>query len=251
MDFDFKNMSHPSNNFQLKFITLSLILLFLFLFSLLFVYPLIFPSAKQARLKAADTFYLNENFNAIDPLLTAVPTLNKMITGPIITGLDPSIGPNDAPVNIVIYTDFTCWYCGQTVAAALKVQERFPDKVKVVHKDFPNADKQYKSYQAALAGRCAQAQGKFWQMSDLLYQNYDNLSQTLFNKLARELKLNHPQFKQCVTDPAPTALIDDDIKEANALSINGVPTVYINEQEMMGKVSYEELKQAVEDELTK
>lgn len=245
-------MSKSKDSFPTTFIPLSLLLLLLFIVFLFIIYPLTFRrSPQQAQLKAADTFYFNNDYNETDPLLTAVPTLDKMITGPIITGLDPSIGASDAPVNIVVYTDFTCWYCGQTIADARQIQRQFPAKVRVVHKDFPSADKTFKSYQAAIAGRCAQAQNKFWEMSNLLYQNYDNLSQVLFNSLTRELKLNQPQFEQCLTNGATTALINDDIKEANALRINGIPTVYVNKQEIMGKVTHEELKQAIEEELKK
>lgn len=244
-------MPKKHGSFQITFISLSLISLLLFVIFLFIVYPLTFGASKNDQRTDAGSFYFNKNFNDIDPLLTAVPTLDKMITGPIITGLDPSMGASDAPVNIVVYTDFTCWYCGQTVADARAVREQFPDKVKLTHKDFPAADKQYKSYQAAVAGRCAQAQNKFWEMSNLLYQNYNNLSQVLFNSLARELKLNQPQFEQCLTNGAAAALIDDNIKEANALRINGIPTVYVNKQEIMGKVTHEELKQAVEEELKK
>ena len=245
-------MLKAKDSFQIKFIFLSLILLLLFIIFFFFVFPITFGNNKQISSRVSDgTFYFNKNYNATDPLLTPVPTLDKIITGPIITDADPYFGPKDAKINIIVYTDFTCWYCGQTVANALKTQKKFPDKVRVVHKDFPRADKTFKSYQAAIAGRCAQTQNKFWEMSGLLYKNYNNLSQTLFGSLAKELKLNETQFKQCLENKTTSALVDDNIKEANALRISGVPTVYINSQEMMGQVSFEELKKAIEEELKK
>ncbi|PIT93432.1 hypothetical protein COU00_04415 [Candidatus Falkowbacteria bacterium CG10_big_fil_rev_8_21_14_0_10_43_11] len=238
-------MSKTNNTFQIKFISLSLVLFLLFVIFFFIVYPSTFGAGEKNNKPAGEeTFYFNQNYNAADPLLTPVPTLDKIITGPIITGADPAAGLSDAKINITVYTDFTCRYCGQTVANALQAQKQFPDKVRVIHKDFPNADKTFKSYQAAVAGRCAQAQGKFWEISDLLYQNYNNLSQTLFNSLAKKLKLNQAQFEQCLKTNA-SALVDDNIKEANALQISGVPTVYINEQEMMGEISYEEMKKII------
>ena len=245
-------MPKVKNNFQLKFIFFSLSSLALFIILFFIICPLVFGNKNQTAGSAAnDTFYLNQNYQENDPLLTAVPDLDKMITGPIITELDPNFGSKNAAVNITVYTDFTCRYCGETIAKAIKLQTKFPEKIQVIHKDFPSADKTFKSYQAALAGRCAQAQGKFWEMSDLLYQNYNNLSHVLFNSLAKELKLNATQFKQCLADKTTADLIDDDIKEANALRISGVPTVYVNEQEMMGEISYEELEKTTEEELKK
>jgi len=238
-----------SNYFQLKFISLSLILLLSFVFLAFIIAPMAFHSDRsQVAGNKADAFYFNQNYGKDDPLMTAVPDLGQIITGPIITGADPQTGSADAKINIAVYTDFTCYYCGQTMAAALKVQADFPGQVRVIHKDFPNADKTYKSYQAALAGRCAQAQGKFWEMSDFLYKNYNNLSQTLFDSLAKQLKLNLAQFQQCLQSQVSSALVDDNLKEANALRISGIPTVYVNEQELMGEVSYEELEKAVEKE---
>ena len=242
-------MPKTKDAFQTTFISLSLMLLFLFVVFLFIVYPSTFGMrGKNDKQAGESTFYLNKNYNATDPLLTPVPTLDKIITGPIITGADPAAGPSNAKINITVYTDFTCRYCGQTIANALQAQKQLPDKVRVIHKDFPSADKTFKSYQAAVASRCAQAQNKFWEMSELLYQNYNDLSQVLFNSLAKELKLNQTQFKQCL-ETKTSALVDDNIKEANALQISGVPTVYINGQEMMGEVSYEELEKAVEEEL--
>ncbi|MCK9578919.1 MAG: DsbA family protein [Methanoregula sp.] len=236
-------MPKTKDNFPLKFILLSLASLLLFVILLFAVCPLVFGgNKKNSGAATSDTFYLNKNYSENDPLLTTVPNLDKIITGPIITDIDPILGPQTAAVNITIYTDFTCRYCGETVANALKLQKNFPDKIRLIHKDFPSADKTFKSYQAAIAGRCAQAQGKFWEMSERLYQNYNNLSQTLFTSLAKELKLNGAQFKQCLDAKTTADLINDNIKEANALRISGVPTVYINEQEMMGEISYEELK---------
>jgi len=240
-------MLKKDNSPAKKFIFLSLTILLLFMLAVFFILPLAFPNkpnglSENNSEETEKTFYLNKQYNEGDPLLTTVPSLEDMITGPIITDIDPSLGKKNAAVIITIYTDFTCRYCGETIANAFKLQKEFPDKIRIIHKDFPSADKTFKSYQAALACRCAQAQGKFWEMSELLYKNYNNLSQVLFNSLAKNLKLNEAQFKECLDAEAAANLVDDNIKEANALRLSGVPTVYINGQELMGEISYEEMR---------
>jgi len=234
------------------FMTVSVMALLFFMFLLLFLFVFItkLSEAKSSGLK--NLYYLNQGYKTTDPLLTAVPNLDDIITGPIITEFDPAIGPMDTKINIVIYTDFTCWYCYQAVQAAQQVQAEFAQKVRLIHKDFPNADKTYLSYQAAIAGRCAQEQNKFWEMSELLYQNYNQLSRNLFTNLAKQLNLNESRFRLCLeekSDPAVTDLINDNIEEANALQITGIPLIYINDQQILGEASYNEIKKIIEKEL--
>jgi protein-disulfide isomerase len=238
-------------NFTRTFILLSFgafLLLAVFLF---IVIPRLFDM--RTTQKTADAnMYLKNTDAADDPLLTAVPKLKDIIAGPILSASDPALGPTDAPVTITIYTDFSCWYCGQTIALAQKLLAEFPKEVRLMHKDFPNANKAYASYQAAIAGRCAQAQDTFWDVSEQLYKNYNQLDKNKFITIAKEAGLNATQFENCLNGKATTPVItsiDDDIAEANALGIVGVPLVYVNNHELPAEVTYEELKAAVEREL--
>jgi len=236
-------------NKDIKFMTLSIITLFIFATLLIIAVPLVFSKNKS---DIADTIYLNDNYTSADPLLTQIPNLEDIINGPIITATDPILGPANAPVAITIYTNFSCKYCAQVLQIAQQAQADMPGKVRIVHKDFPSKNKSYASYQAAIAGRCAQEQNAFWEMSNLLYQSHDNLNQDNFLKFARELKLNLKQFQKCLdgkTNAPTTQLIDDDIAEANALQIIGIPLLYINDYEIMGEITVEELRSVVEQKL--
>ena len=229
--------------FTARFITYSLIALGVFFITYFILLPLILPQPSTS--PANDLFYLNQDSVFSDPLLTQVPQLDQMITGPIITKADPTQGLDTMPVSLIIYTNFACADCGKIVKVAQQIQTEYPSKVRLIHKDFPSHQINSADYQAAIAGRCAQEQNKFWEMSNLLYQNQSSLENKTFLKLAREIKLDLRIFNSCLNDDSLSSvanLVDDNILEANALQLSGVPTVYLNDEKLTIEVNYESLK---------
>jgi len=247
-----KSLKKKQDHYARNFIALSLAAFFLFFVFVFVVCPIIFHKNKPNRQNYDASPYLNKNYNNKDPLITKVPTLNDVITGPIINTDDPLLGDDNAPITITLYTNFTCFFCGDTLATIKKLQTDFSGLIKIVHKDYPNANKSFTSYQAAIAGRCAQKQNKFWEMSDELYKNFNALSEKKYLSIATQIGLNVFEFTDCldgkITDPVVN-IIDKNIAEANALGIVGVPTVYVNDHELPAEITYTELKTAVEKEL--
>ncbi len=235
--------------FPVIFTTVSLMALFIFIVSLIFFKNLILGGYAADNKKNEEIYYFKKDKQLSDPLFTQAPNLDDIIRGPIITEEDPYIGPMDAKINMVVYTDFTCWYCYQTLQSARKVQSEFPEKTRLIHKDFPVNNPDNISYQAAVAGRCAQEQNKFWQMGERLYQNYYQLDRKLFLSLAEQLQLNIREFKECLDERSTATLVDGNIKEGGALQIVGIPLIYVNSRQVMGEISHEELKNIVEKEL--
>lgn len=240
-----------TDKYARNFMILSVAAVFLFVVFVFIILPLIFDIKKTNKIILNDT-YINHNYVDSDPLLTSVPKLHDIITGPTISNNDPILGKSLAPITITLYANFTCFFCGDTLATIKKIQNEFPDKVKIVHKDYPNKNKSFASYQAAIAGRCAQQQNKFWEIADSLYQNFNSLSRNTFIDIAHNLNLNIPDFVNCLDGKNTESIINvinDNIKEADALGIAGIPTVYINNHEMPADITYTELKKAVEQEL--
>ncbi len=192
----------------------------------------------------------NDFSRSADPLLTKKPALSDLIKQPLDGAADPSLGAAEAPVKIVIFSDFTCKFCAEQEQIINKLLTLYPGKIRLIWKDYPENPETSLGWRAALAGRCAQAQDRFWPMHDLLFQT-KNLSVGDFSGLASRLGLGQKQFDSCLNDGAAKRLISDNIEEANVLNINGVPFIFVNGQELMGQISLSELKQAVEAELTK
>jgi len=200
---------------------------------------------------STDKYYLNENYSEGDLLITKVPNLKDMLAGPIITDLDPSLGAKDATVTIVQFSDFECDFCQEQEQILKQILTEYNGKVRLIWKNYPENNEDSISFQAAVAAKCAQRQGQFWLFHDLLYQNNDNLTQLEFLNIADQLNLNRAEFVRCLDNDNIKQLIRDNIEEANALDITGIPFIYVNDQEVMGEISLEELERIVEVELNK
>jgi len=205
----------------------------------------------QLKQGSVEQYYFNKEYNEGDPLITKVPNLKDMLAGPIINDIDPNFGSFNAPVVIIEFSDFECQYCYRQEAVLKQILEQYNNQVRLIWKDYPASDPDSKSYFAAVAARCAQAQGKFWLYHDLLFANGQNLGNELFIDLANKINLKIDLFQECLADSKTKNLINDNILEAQALDINGVPFIYINDQEIMGQLSLKELSKIIEIELEK
>ena len=204
--------------------------------------------ARQAG-SVPDRYNLHNDFEQDDPYITKVPQLGDMLSGPIISARDPGIGDDKAPVVIVVFSDFTCQYCRAQEEALNRLLDKYPTQVRIIRKDYPETNIDSPSWQAAVAARCAQEQDKFWPYHDLLYSYSGELSGTVLLNLAGEAGLDRTRYLSCLDSGRSETQINDNIAEANALRIGGVPFIYVNDQEIMGEASFEDLEQAVLKEI--
>ena len=142
------------------------------------------------------------------------------------TTADPmALGSAMAKLTIVEFSDYQCSYCRRFHAEVLPaLRKAYIDtgKVQLVFKDYP-LSMHSEALPAALAGRCAGAQGKFWPMNELLFANQAQLAGALYPKLAATLALDVEAFKRCLLDPTITAAIRRDQQQALDLGINATP----------------------------
>jgi protein-disulfide isomerase len=200
---------------------------------------------------SSEKYYLNKNYNEGDPFITKNPDLSEMLAGPIISAFDPSLGDKRAPVTIVVFSDFECSFCHQQEQTLRDLMEKYKDRIRIIWKDYPESDPNSVSFQAAMAARCAQEQDKFWVFHDYLFDNNKNLNSEVYYRIADLLNLDITFFKTCLESDKIKNLIKDNIAEANALDISGIPFIYVNDQEVMGEISLEELERIVGIELNK
>ncbi|PLX27789.1 hypothetical protein C0583_00940 [Candidatus Parcubacteria bacterium] len=192
-------------------------------------------------------YYLNEDYNHKDPYTTKVPNLEDMLRGPIISELDPVLGDINSSVMLVIFTDFECEYCKKQEKIVKELVE--DDNVSLMWKDYPANDIDSRSFKAAIAARCAQKEGAFWEYHDELYKS--NLSDESFLQIARDLNFDMDDFEDCLVSSEAKQSVVDNIIEADALGIVGIPYMYINDQEVFGETSKEELLQLINIEKEK
>ncbi len=140
-------------------------------------------------------------------------------------------GAKDAPVTITLFSDFQCPYCARLVPTIEKVLETYPQQVKLVFKQFPLNMHKF-ARPAAIASLAARNQGKFWQMHDELFANYNKLSDEKIRELAEKIGLNMQKFDEDIKNPALQQEINVDLQLGAQAGVKGTPAVYINGKQL-------------------
>ena len=156
---------------------------------------------------------------------------------------DPVIGSPDAPVTMIEFSDFECPYCGRFFTDTLpELRRDYIDtgKVRLVYRDFPLYPRinHPNSINAAEAAECANAQGKFEQYHDSLFENQavwsGSADTAYFKTLANELGLDTGKFNSCLDNHEKKAEVDKDISDGEAVGVSGTPTFFINGEKVEG-----------------
>lgn len=143
----------------------------------------------------------------------------------------PVLGPKDAPVTIVEFSDFQCPYCIRENTNLKKIREEYPNDVKVVYKHFPLSfhKKAPPAHAATVLAYQEKGDEGFWKMHDLIVGNPKKIDKPQLRKYAEQLGLDLAKFDEVMADNAKiAALYKDDVAEARKCKVRGTPTVLIN-----------------------
>ncbi|MHA3701951.1 Na+/H+ antiporter NhaA [Jatrophihabitans sp. YIM 134969] len=162
---------------------------------------------------------------------------------PVDPDVDHVRGPADASVTVVEYGDFQCPYCGQ---AEPEVRRLLVDTdLRYVWRHLPLTDVHPQAHMAALAAEAAAAQGKFWEMHDLMLDRQEHLRIADLLDDARELGLDTDRFHDDVMNGSGVARVARDVESADESGVAGTPTFFVNGVRHFGAYDVETLKQAV------
>ena len=125
-----------------------------------------------------------------------------------------------------------------------QILKAYPNDVKFVYKNYPLPFHK-QAMPAAKAAIAAGKQDKFWEMHDKIFSDYRNMNQTLFEKWAGEIGIDVEQFKSDMESPQTTALITEEMKQAQKAGVRGTPTFFINGKKPSGR-SFELYKQIID-----
>ena len=128
--------------------------------------------------------------------------------------------------------------------------QKYPSQVHFVYMDFPLSIHQH-AMQAAVAGRCAADQGKFWPMHDAMFANQDKLDPAGLKATAAKLKLDTKSFDECLDKGQHTAEIHQSEAEGNSLGVDGTPTFFINGILMSGAQPASAIEETINGELAR
>ncbi|MEY4509043.1 MAG: hypothetical protein RLZZ450_1165 [Pseudomonadota bacterium] len=143
------------------------------------------------------------------------------------TAAAPVRGAPMAKVSIVEFSDFECPHCGAAHPLLSRVLEEFNGKVNLVFKQYP-LDGHKNAAPAARAAVAAQAQNKFWELADLLFEHQRELSPEKIRELAKSAGLDMTKFDADLASPATQERVERDKKDGAAVGVQGTPTLFIN-----------------------
>lgn len=161
----------------------------------------------------------------------------------------PFLGMPNAPVSIVIFSDFQCPYCSKLGPTFEEILQKNPETVKISYKHFPIRS-HAKAVPAAVAAIAAQKQGKFWEYHDLLFQNMKELKQEKFLEIATSLGLNMDQFQKEMANPQNMAHINKDQQDGANAGVKGTPSIFINGRKVKDR-TIPGMQKLIEEELAK
>ncbi|MDD5437749.1 MAG: thioredoxin domain-containing protein [Patescibacteria group bacterium] len=169
---------------------------------------------------------------------------------------NPAQGPADAKVTVRIFSDFQCPACKIADPIVKQVMQDYASKVRFVWNDLPLTSLHPNSKVAAIAGRCAQEQDKFWEYASKLYETQDNWigltsPNDYFANLAAQLGLQRERFVSCLGGQTPVMKVAQDVQEAASFGLEATPTFFVNRQKYEGVIDLQTWHQIIDAALVK
>ena len=165
-------------------------------------------------------------------------------------GDSPALGPADAPVTVVEYSDYQCPACRKAHEIVKKIRGEYTGRVRWIYKNYP-LDRHRNARFMAQAAHCADEQGKFWEFQDMLFQSKKNVDAAAMKKFGDMLGLDARSFGECVDTGRYQPLVEKDKREGREAGVSSTPTFIINGQISPGYLKYEAFKDLIEKELAK
>ena len=145
-----------------------------------------------------------------------------------INAVDHVTGGPHAPITVVEYGDFQCPTCKQAAPAVKMLLNEFGDRIRFVYRHYPLEEVHPQALQAAEAAESAGAQGKFWEMHELLFANQLHLKRNHLLSYAESLELDMPRFMLELDDEIYRQRVREHIAGGNESGVRATPTFFVN-----------------------
>lgn len=155
-------------------------------------------------------------------------------------------GPMEALVTIVKFSDFECIYCAQLASTLDRVKTQYDGKIRIIYRHFPLTEAHPNAWKAAEASLCAGEQEHFWTMHDAMFVNQGALEVANLKAMARRIGMDGKAFDQCLDSDQYYRAVFLDVSEARIANVTGTPTMFINDQAVVGAVPFEELSATID-----
>lgn len=158
----------------------------------------------------------------------------------------PSRGPANAPVTIVLFQDLLCTYCGKALATIDEIWDEYPGKLRIVVKQLPVHTQARLAAEASLA---ADAQGKFWELHDVMIANQDDLSRDAILGYAQQAGLDVGKMTKALDQHTYQKALETEMDAAKEIGVQATPTFLINGEEIRGAMPAEAFRKVIDEAL--
>ncbi|MDP3899522.1 MAG: thioredoxin domain-containing protein [bacterium] len=170
---------------------------------------------------------------------------------------DHIYGSLKAPIKIVEYSDFQCPFCAEFHPIMKEFLQNYPNDVQWIYRHFPNDQTHPQAVAAAVASECiADLAGNraFWQFADVLFENQESLSLTMYEEIAIELGITSADYNACLNSDVFFNKVQAHLKNAFASGGQGTPHIIIvfpdgRKHSIFGLATYEMLEQIIKQAL--
>ena len=174
-------------------------------------------------------------------------SLPRYLDRPVDAEYDHIRGPEDAPLTLVEYGDYECPFCGRATGVVKELTARFGDDLRYVFRHLPLPDMHPHAELAAEAAEAAAAQGRFWEMHDLLFEHQDRLEMPDLIAYADELGLDVERFTDDLQEGRYAERVRTDVVSAEGSGARGTPTFFVGERRHIGPYDAATLARELEE----
>jgi len=161
-------------------------------------------------------------------------------------GEAPELGPEDAPVTVVEYSDYRCPACRKAHEVVKRVRERNEGRVRWVYRDFP-LERHEGAREMAEAAHCAGEQGLFWEYQDAMFHAEEAPDREGLAAQAGRLGADENAFRACLESGRHRERVDRSIREGRQAGVSATPTFFVNGRMAGGAPSEEHLQEMIDE----
>ncbi len=161
---------------------------------------------------------------------------------------DPFLGNANAPVTIVQFAEYQCYYCQKVTPTLDRVLKDYDGKVRLVFKDYP-LPMHSRAMPASVATHCVGDQGKYWEMNRLVFENQQAIEDADLRTYAQKVGVDVVKYDACLTSGKFDAKIQANIADAQKAGVSATPTFFVNGTLLSGAQSYDRFKALIDREL--
>ncbi|OGO20244.1 MAG: hypothetical protein A2Z14_15430 [Chloroflexi bacterium RBG_16_48_8] len=193
------------------------------------------PSPSLPAVRTAVNLGPTATHTPTQPSPTPPPPAPTLVPIPPISDSDWFLGPEQAPVTLLVYSDFQCPYCARLAPILKELQAMHPNDLRLVFRHFPLKILHDKASLAGEAAESAGKQGHFWEMHDLLFerqQEWNNLSVLNFiewlKTVSLELELDTDAFTDDIESGRYIVMMEESFQTGISYGLVGTPSIFIN-----------------------